>query len=172
MKAILTQHKYIEALKDEASMPTHQIKEEKTEMMNKATNVFIIWLVDKFLREFVKEKIMALMWVKLEYLYMIKYLAHAFYFKQQLYTLWMVYNKSIVVHLTKFPKIFDDLENIEVNTEDEEKDLLLLISLSRSLDNFKDTFVYGYEGTITLDKIHMTMRSKKYFKVERFEYWK
>lgn len=82
----------------------------------------------------------------------------------------MVYNKSIVVHLTKFPKIIDDLENIEVNTEDEEKDLFLLISLSRSLDNFKDTFLYGYEGTtITLDKIHMTMRSKKYFKVERFE---
>lgn len=42
--------------------------------------------------------------------------------------------------------------NIEVNFKDKDKTLLLLCLLPRSFEHFKDTILYGKEGTITLDE--------------------
>lgn len=46
--------------------------------------------------------------------------------KQQIYSFWMVHNKFIVEQLIKLHEIIDDLENIGVKNDDEDKDLLLL----------------------------------------------
>lgn len=70
---------------------------------------------------------------------MTKSLAHRLCLKQQFYSFSMVENKSIMKQLTEIYKIFDDLENIEVKIDDEDKDLFLLISLHRSFENFKET---------------------------------
>ena len=81
----------------------------------------------------------------------------------------MVENKSIVEQLTEFHKIIDDFENIEVKIEDDDKALLLLSSLPRSFEHFKDVLLYGKEGTITLDKVQTAVKSKefsKYLKIE------
>lgn len=65
----------------------------------------------------------------------------------------MVDKKSVVEQLTKFHKIIDDLENIEVNIDDEDKALLLLITLLRSFENFKDAILNDKEGIITLYEV-------------------
>ena len=76
----------------------------------------------------------------------------------------MVDNKSIVEQLTEFHKIIDDLENIEVKIDDEDKGLLLLSSLPRSFEHFKDALLYGKEGTITLDEVQTAVKSKEFSK--------
>ena len=65
----------------------------------------------------------------------------------------MVENKSIVEQLTEFHKIIDDLDNIEVKIEDEDKAFLLLSSLPRFFEHLRDALIYGKEGTITSDEV-------------------
>ena len=71
----------------------------------------------------------------------------------------MVEHKSIVEQLTKVHKIIDDLENIKVKIYVVDKVLLLLSSLPRSFEHFKDALLYGKEGTIILDEVQMTLKS-------------
>jgi len=54
----------------------------------------------------------------------------------------MVKSKDIMEQLTEFNKILDDLENIEVHLEDEDKAILLLCALPRSFESFKDTEIF------------------------------
>lgn len=61
----------------------------------------------------------------------------------------MVENKSIMEYLTEFHKIIDDLENIEVKIDDDDNDLLLLSSLPRSFENFKNSLLYGKKCIVT-----------------------
>lgn len=68
--------------------------------------------------------------------------------------------------MTKFHKIIDDLENIEVKIEDEENAIITLISLPISCGKFKDTLLYGNKYTITLDEVQTTVRSKEFLKVK------
>jgi len=81
------------------------------------------------------------MWNKLDSLYMTKSLAHRQCLKQQLYFYRMVESKPIMEQLTEFNKIIDDLANIDVNLEGEDKALHLLCALPRSFKNFKDTML-------------------------------
>jgi len=73
----------------------------------------------------------------------------------------MVKSKAIIEQLTKFNKILDDLENIEVNLEDEDKAILLLCALPRSYESFKDTMLYGKEGIVALEEVQAALRTKE-----------
>ncbi|MCI59568.1 cytochrome P450, partial [Trifolium medium] len=57
-------------------------------------------------------------------------------------------NKSVVEQLAEFNKIIDDLANIDVNLEDDDKAFHLLCALPKSLENLKDSLLYGKEGTV------------------------
>jgi len=74
---------------------------------------------------------------------MTKSLAHRQFLKQQLYSFKMVESKTVTEQLMEFNRILDDLENIEVQLEDEDKTILLLCHLPRSFESFKDTMIYG-----------------------------
>jgi len=63
--------------------------------------------------------------------------------------------------LAEFNKILDDLANIEVNMEYEDKTLLLLWSLPKSFEHFKDTILYGKEGTTTFEEVQSVLRTKE-----------
>ena len=70
-------------------------------------------------------------------------------------------SSRISVQLTEFNKILDDLANIEVNVEDEDKALLLLCSLPKFFEHFKDAILYGKEGTTTLEEVRADLRTKE-----------
>ena len=161
MEAVLIQQKCEKALKGEGSLPVTMSRAEKTEMVDKARSAIVLCLGDKVLREVAKEPTAASMWAKLESLYMTKSLAHRQFLKQQLYSFKMVESKAIMEQLTEFNKILDDLENIEVNLEDEDKAILLLCALPRSFESFKDTMLYGKEGTVTLEEVQAALRTKE-----------
>lgn len=52
--------------------------------------------------------------------------------------------------LTWFYKTIDDLDNIEVKIENDDKTLLSLSSLPRSFEYFKIALLYGKKDIITL----------------------
>ncbi|MCI70521.1 cytochrome P450, partial [Trifolium medium] len=56
-------------------------------------------------------------------------LAHRQCLKQQLYFYRMVENKPVVEQLEEFNKIIDDLANIDLNLEDQDKTFHLLCAL-------------------------------------------
>lgn len=71
----------------------------------------------------------------------------------------MIENKSIVEKLTKFHKINDDLEDVEVKINDEDKTLILLGSLPWIFfEHFKDYVLYGKDAIITLDEVQTTIQ--------------
>jgi len=136
---VLIQQKCEKTLKGDGTLPVTMSRAEKTEMVDKARSVIVLCLGDKVLREVPKEPNAASMWSKLESLYMTKSLPHRQFLKQQLYSFKMVESKATMEQLTEFNKILDDLENIEVQLEDEDKAILLLYALPKSFESFKDT---------------------------------
>jgi hypothetical protein len=51
-------------------------------------------------------------------------LAYRQFLKQKLYSFWMMESETITKQLTEFNKILNNLKNIEVNIEDEDKRML------------------------------------------------
>ena len=160
MQAVLIQQKCEKALKGEGALPVTMTQAEKTEMVDKARSPIVLCLGDKVLRDVAKEPTAASR-SKLESLYMTKSLAHRQFLKQQLYSFKMVESKTVMEQLTEFNKILDDLENIEVQLEDEDKAILLLCALPRSIESFKDTILYGKEGIVTLEEVQTALRTKE-----------
>ena len=124
----------MEALKGEAAMLATLTQVQKGEMIDKAKSAIVLGLGDKVLRDVTREATAASMWAKLESLYMTKSLSHRKLLKQQLYSFKMVESKPITEQFTKFNKIIDDLANIEVSMEDEDKALLTLCLLPKSFE--------------------------------------
>lgn len=159
MKAILTQQGLVDALKgDEAMMGDSK---EKTQNLEKAHSAIILCLGDKPLREVCREKSAASIWIKLESLYMTKSLANRLYMKQKLYSFKILDEKNVSEQIDEFIKILDDLENIEVKLEEEDKALILLNSLPRLFENFRDALLYGREHTLSLEEVQYAIRAKE-----------
>ncbi|CAJ2638177.1 unnamed protein product [Trifolium pratense] len=146
VRTILTQQKCVEALLGISNMPNTLSNAEKSEMNDKVLSVIILCLADNVLREVAKEKTAAAMWTKLDALYMTKSLAHKQCLKERLFFFRMVENKPVMEQLSEVNKIIDDLANIDVNLEDEDKAFHLLCALPKSLENLKDALLYGKEA--------------------------
>ncbi|PNY11482.1 cytochrome p450 [Trifolium pratense] len=110
-------------------MSAHLTHAVKYEMNDKAINDIIFCLRDKVLREVARETTVVA----------------------------MLETKSIMEQLTESNKIIDDLVNIDVNLEDDDKAIHMLCALPKSFENFKDTKLYGKEGTVTLDKFQSAL---------------
>ncbi|KHN05226.1 Retrovirus-related Pol polyprotein from transposon TNT 1-94, partial [Glycine soja] len=70
-------------------------------------------------------------------------------------------SRTATIQLADFNKILDDLENIEVKLEEEDKALLLLNSLPKSFEHFKDAILYGKDQDITLEEVQTSIRTKE-----------
>ena len=148
-------------MKGERAFSVTMSQDEKTKMVHKARSVIVLCLRDKILRDVAKKLTATSMWSKLESLYMTKSLAHWQFLKKQLYSFKMMESKAIMEHLTEFNKILDDLENIEVHLEDEDKTILLFCALLRSFESFKDTMLYGKEDIVILKEVQAALRTKE-----------
>ncbi|KAE8658886.1 Detected protein of unknown function [Hibiscus syriacus] len=147
MRALLVQQGIVEALQGPTVLPTEMPEKERNNILEKAYSTIILSLGDKALREVSRETTAQALWTKLELLYMTKSLANRLFLKQRLYSFKMHEEKSISEQIDEFNKIIDDLENIDVKMEDEDKALLLLNSIPNSYDHFKDAMLYGRENS-------------------------
>ena len=84
MRTILIQQGLVDALCGKSGLPAKLSPKKKTEIMEKAHSVIILYLGDRALREVAREKIAATIWTKLEKLYMTKSFANRLYLKQRL----------------------------------------------------------------------------------------
>ncbi|WVY90035.1 hypothetical protein V8G54_035549 [Vigna mungo] len=166
MEAILIQQGCDEALKGESRMSGTMTQEEKKKMGDKARSAIILCLGDKVLREVAKEKTAAEIWAKLESLYMTRSLAHRLCLKQQLFSFKMSESRTIEEQIAEFSKIVDDLENIEVKLEDEDKAVILLNALPKTFEHFRDALLYGKDQVITLEEVLTSIRTKEFQKLQ------
>lgn len=78
----------------------------------------------------------------------------------------MVDNIFIIEQWLKFNKIIDEMENMEVKTNDKDKTLLFLSSLPNCFGYFKDIVHYGKEFTITFDEVKVVVRFNEFQKLK------
>ena len=144
----------------EGKLPETMEVEKKEEALDKAYNTLILCLGDNVLREIVKCKSAAEVWLKLESLYMTKSLSSRLYLKARFFTWKMVEGKEIQAHINDFNKLIMDLENIDITYDDEDKALVLLHSLPRSYDTFVEILQHGRE-TISLNDVVGAIKAKE-----------
>lgn len=162
MKALLVQQGLADAIKSETEFVKAIAAEDKRkEMKEKAHSAIILCLSDKVLREVSKEETAAAVWTKLESFYMTKTFANRLFSKQRLYSFKIAEDKGIMDQLDDFHKIVDDLENIDVKIDDEDKAVILLNSLPKSYDQLKDAMLYGRDNTISLEEVESAFKSKE-----------
>ena len=65
--------------------------------------------------------------------------------KKRLYSLWMQEGGDVLDHIQKFDQVCNELLNIGVKIEEEDKSLLLLYSLLSSYDPLMMTLLYDKE---------------------------
>ncbi|KAL5562397.1 hypothetical protein UlMin_032144 [Ulmus minor] len=135
-------------------------EEKKKEVLKKAYNTLILSLSDKVLREIVKCKSAAEVWLKLESLYMTKNLSSRLHLKANFFTWKMTEGRDLQGHIDDFNKLVMDLENIGVEYEDEDKALVLLYSLPRSYETLVDILQHGRD-TISLEDVVSALKAKE-----------
>ena len=140
-------------MKGESFLPATMSEKEKNDLIEKAKSTIILCLGDKALREVVREPTTATIWLKLESLYMTKSTVNRLFLKNQLYSFKMTEERMLSDQIADFNKILDDLENLEVKMEDEDKALMLLNGLPSSYEHFKDAMLFGRDQTITLEEM-------------------
>nr|GEV05428.1 retrovirus-related Pol polyprotein from transposon TNT 1-94 [Tanacetum cinerariifolium] len=131
-----------------------------------AYSALILCLGDRVLREITKETTAAVIWKKLETLYMSMSLANRLYLKKKLYTFNMHPSKSQSEHIDEFNKLVGDLAAIDTTILDKDQALLLLTYLPSSYDNFVKTLLYGRD-TLKLKDVLTTLSSRKLQKMTK-----
>ncbi|KAL8542762.1 hypothetical protein ACS0TY_003589 [Phlomoides rotata] len=160
MKALLVHHGLASALQPDAGAESSISREKKVEIMEKAHSAIILCLGDKPLREVSKEKTAIDVWKKLESLYQTKSVSNKLYVKQKLLDFRMSEDKGLSEQLDTFNRYVDDLEDLDVKLEDDDKALMLLNALPRSLENFKDVVLFGRQDEVSYDDVLAAVKTK------------
>ena len=112
--------------------------EEWEELELKVVSAIQLCLAPHVLREVLDKTIAVDLWVQLEELYMTKSLTNKIRLKERLYTFRMAERTPVQKHLNEFNSILIDLESLDVKIEDEDKAILLVVSLPPSYKHFKE----------------------------------
>ncbi|KAL8528974.1 hypothetical protein ACS0TY_006443 [Phlomoides rotata] len=160
MKALLVHHGLVSALKMDGSEESPATAAKKVEINEKAHSAIILCLGDKPLREVSMEKTVIDVWRKLESLYQTKSVSNKLYVKQKLLDFRMSEGKDLNEQLDTFNRYIDDLEDLDVKMEDDDKALMLLNVLPKSLDNFKDSVLFSNQDGISYDCVLTAVKTK------------
>eukprot|EP00268_Persea_americana_P009427 TRINITY_DN13788_c0_g4_i1.p1 TRINITY_DN13788_c0_g4~~TRINITY_DN13788_c0_g4_i1.p1 ORF type:complete len:180 (+),score=37.85 TRINITY_DN13788_c0_g4_i1:237-776(+) len=106
------------------------------------------------------------LWQKLEEKYMTKSLENRIYLKKKLFRFEYHQGISMTEQLDEFNKIIDDLMNIDVKIDDEDKALLLLNSLSDFYDHFIHTLING-KTEVKYDVVSASLMNNEYQKKDK-----
>ena len=129
-----------------------------------------LYLGNNTLREVINEMDPVELWVKLESRYKDKSLTNRLSLKKQLYALHMSEGVNITDHLDEFNRLITELEAIGAKIEEEDKEILLLVSLPSPYEHLRTTLMYG-KDTLRLDEVvaklisHESMKKKESIKV-------
>ena len=138
-------------------------KEEKERKDHKTLSQIHLHLLNQILQDFLKEKIVDALWLKLEELCMTNSLTSKLHLKQRLYSHGMAEGTSLEEHLMTFKEIVADLETLEVKYEEEDIGLMLLCSLPNSYATFRDTILYNHD-TLILNEVYEALFSNEKMK--------
>nr|GEW12052.1 retrovirus-related Pol polyprotein from transposon TNT 1-94 [Tanacetum cinerariifolium] len=134
--------------------------EDWLELDEKALATIQLFLTREVLREVIHETTAASLWLKLESLYMTNSLANKLRLKDRLYTFRMKPGTSVQDHLDE-NTILIDLENLDVDIDNEDKVVLLVISLPASYKHFTQIMLYGNRKTLSFDDVKSVVLSKQ-----------
>ncbi|KAL8527828.1 hypothetical protein ACS0TY_005596 [Phlomoides rotata] len=160
MKALLVYLGLGSALESDEGQESSTTGAKKIEIGEKAHSAIILCLGDKPLREVSKEKTAINVWRKLESLYQTKSVSNKLYTKQKLLDFRMSDGKDLNEQLDTFNRYIDDLEDLDVKLEDDDKALMLLNALPRSLDNFKDSVLFGNQDGVSYESVLAAVKTK------------
>jgi hypothetical protein len=163
MKAVLTQLCVQKALQPR---PTDMTDDKWEDLDEKALSALQLSLFPDVLREVMNAKSAAELWNKLEELYMTKSLANKLRLKEHIYTIHMAEGTSIQSHLNEFNSIIVDLESFDVKIDDEDKAILLVVSLPPSFKHFKEIMLYGNHTSLSFENVKSNLLSKEKFDVD------
>ena len=111
------------------------------------------------MRKVSHEKTIVGVWKTLEELYRTRALPNRICLKEHLYGFKIEESKPINDALDEFNKLVLDLESLDIKVENEDKTIILLNSLPKSLKYFKETLKYGRDA-ITFDDIQNSLNAK------------
>jgi hypothetical protein len=163
MKAVLTQLVVQKALQ---TRPADMTDDKWQNIDERVLSAIQLSLSFDVLREVMHEKSAATLWKKLEELYMTKSLANKLRLKERLYTIRMPEGTSMQSHLNEFNSIIVDLESLDVKIDDEDKAILLIVSLPPSFKHFKEIMLYGNHTSLFFENVKSNLLSKKKFDVD------
>ena len=182
MRAVLIQHGLWKVLQGPHVKPekmideqwaTYQKKrrgslmdEEWEELELKAVSAIQLCLAPHVLREVLDKATAVDLWTRLEELYMTKSLANKIRLKERLYTFRMAEGTPVQKHLNEFNSILVDLENMDTKIEDEDKAILLIVSLPPSYKHFKEIMLYSNSNTISFEDVKSNLLSKEKFDLD------
>ena len=95
-----------------------------------------------------------------------KSLANKLRLKERLYTIRMAEGTSIQSHLNEFNSLIIDLEKLDVKIDDEDKAILLVVSLPATFKHFKEIMLYGNHDTLSFENVKSNLLSKEKFDVD------
>ena len=143
--------------------PGSLTEDEWEELELKAVSAIQLYLAPHVLRKVFDKTTAVDLWVRLEELHMSKSLANKIRLKERLYTFRMAEGTPIKKHLNEFNSIVIDLESLDVKIEDEDKAILLVVSLPPSYKHFKEIMLYSNSNTISFEDVKSNMLSKEKF---------
>ena len=120
--------------------PSTITNEQWVELDEKAFSTIPLCLVTHALREVLDATTTTVLWFKFESLYMTKSLVNKIRLKEHLYKFSIAKDTPIQNHLEEFNFIIIDLKTLDVKLEDEDKEILLVVSLPPSYKHFKGNY--------------------------------
>jgi hypothetical protein len=78
----------------------------------------------------------------------------------------MAEGTSIQSHLNEFNSIYVDLKSLDMKIDDEDKAILLVVSLPPTFKHFKEIMLYGNHTSLTFENVKSNLLSKEKFDVD------
>jgi hypothetical protein len=163
MKVVLTQ---LVVRKSLQIRPADMTDDKWQDIDERALSAIQLILSFDVLHEVMHEKSVATLWKKLEELYMTNSLANKLHLKERLYTICMLEGTSMQSHLNEFNSIIVNLESLDVKIDDEDKAILLVVSLPPSFKHFKEIMLYGNHTSLSFENVKSNLLSKEKFDVD------
>ena len=157
VKDVLVQQGLAKALNGKNKKPESMNDDEFEELDARCASTIRLYVADNIINNVIDEEDSAAdLWKKLEKLYLAKSLSNKLHLKRQLYALKMVEGGSLMDHMNTFNEILDQLQKVGVDIEEEDKALLLLISVSDSYESVVTTLLYG-KDTLEFENVQSSL---------------